>query len=66
MKASSRAWESEQEMVTAFVAATGQHTPAIGTSTADITDIEDMQSRLADFNEAWQLLRYGVVAGVAW
>lgn len=32
----------------------GLHAPPIGTSTRDITDAQDMEERLQDFNEAFE------------
>lgn len=44
----------------------GQHQAPIGVSTRDITDAEDNASRLADFEAAWEEIRFGVVSGREW
>ena len=38
----------------------------IGTSTRDVSDAEDTAARLDDFNNEWQRLRFGTVAGREW
>ena len=44
----------------------GQHCSSIGTSTTDPTDEQDNAERLADFNAAWEAIRFGVVSGREW
>ncbi|MFO0790058.1 MAG: hypothetical protein U0805_11435 [Pirellulales bacterium] len=44
----------------------GQYAPAIGDSTRDVSDAEDTAARLADFNAAREVIRFGTVADVAW
>jgi alkylation response protein AidB-like acyl-CoA dehydrogenase len=44
----------------------GQYAPSIGTSTRDISDQQDQQERLADFEAALEQARFGTVAGREW
>jgi len=44
----------------------GQHASTQGDSTRDKLDNEDTAERLADFEAAWEEIRYGMVAGREW
>lgn len=44
----------------------GQHCQTIGTSTTDISDEQDNQQRLNDFNAELERVCYGVQAGREW